>query len=111
MSYISTNWECLKINFPIQIGMSGLEFVGLVIFFWDKTGAAYRAEHANENAEAGAAGAGTREAMKSKVTWLCALFFFAYMGVEGKFILYILSYYPLYAYTDTRGLKSVSVAG
>lgn len=91
--------------------MSGLEFVGLVIFFWDKTGAAYRAEHANENAEAGAAGAGTREAMKSKVTWLCALFFFAYMGVEGKFILYILSYYPLYAYTDTRGLKSVSVAG
>ncbi|KAL7897230.1 MFS general substrate transporter [Trichoderma sp. SZMC 28014] len=66
----------------IMIGMSGLEFVGLVIFFWDKTGAAYRAEHANENAEAGAAGAGTREAIKSKVTWLCALFFFAYMGVE-----------------------------
>ncbi|KAM0460080.1 hypothetical protein ACHAO4_002210 [Trichoderma viride] len=66
----------------IMIGMSGLEFVGLVMFFWDKTGAAYQAEHANENAEAGAAGAGTREAMKSKVTWLCALFFFAYMGVE-----------------------------
>ncbi|EHK40212.1 hypothetical protein TRIATDRAFT_208188 [Trichoderma atroviride IMI 206040] len=66
----------------IMIGMSGLEFVGLVIVFWDKTGAAYQAEHANENAEAGAAGVGTREAMKSKVTWLCALFFFAYMGVE-----------------------------
>ncbi|UKZ90531.1 uncharacterized protein TrAFT101_005543 [Trichoderma asperellum] len=66
----------------IMIGMAGLEFVGLVIFFWDKTGAAYRAEHASENAEAGAPSAGTREAMKSKVTWLCALFFFAYMGVE-----------------------------
>ncbi|RFU73933.1 major facilitator superfamily transporter [Trichoderma arundinaceum] len=66
----------------IMIGMSGLEFVGLVIFFWDKTGAVYRAEHARENADAGTAGAGTREAMKSKVTWLCALFFFAYMGVE-----------------------------
>ncbi|KAL7796678.1 MFS general substrate transporter [Trichoderma ceciliae] len=66
----------------IMIGMSGLELVGLSIVFWDKTGAVYRAEHARENADSGTAGAGTREAMKSKVTWLCALFFFAYMGVE-----------------------------
>lgn len=72
--------------------MAGLEFVGLVIFFWDKTGAAYRAEHASENAEAGAPSAGTREAMKSKVTWLCALFFFAYMGVEGTLALCVLQY-------------------
>lgn len=91
--------------------MSGLEFVGLVMFFWDKTGAVYRAEHANENAEAGAAGAGTREAMKSKVTWLCALFFFAYMGVEGKFNLCILPYDLPHTYTNTRGQKSVSVVG
>lgn len=83
--------------------MSGLEFVGLVIFFWDKTGAAYQAEHANENAEAGAAGAGTREAMKSKVTWLCALFFFAYMGVEGQSNLCILPYYPRHTDTNIRG--------
>ncbi|EHK25069.1 uncharacterized protein TRIVIDRAFT_61788 [Trichoderma virens Gv29-8] len=66
----------------LMIGMSGLEFAGLVMVFWDKTGAVYQEEHAHENADAGAAGAGTREAMKSKVTWLCALFFFAYMGVE-----------------------------
>ncbi|KAK0762929.1 hypothetical protein N5P37_004455 [Trichoderma harzianum] len=66
----------------LMIGMSGLEFAGLVMVFWDKTGAVYREEHARENADAGTAGAGTREAMKSKVTWLCALFFFAYMGVE-----------------------------
>jgi hypothetical protein len=78
------NLRALELTFYLQIGMSGLEFVGLVIFFWDKTGAVYRAEHARENEDAGTAGAGTREAMKSKVTWLCALFFFAYMGVEGK---------------------------
>lgn len=91
--------------------MSGLEFVGLVIFFWDKTGAAYRAEHANENAEAGAAGAGTREAIKSKVTWLCALFFFAYMGVEGEFISCILSLCLLRTHNNTHEQKSASVAG
>lgn len=74
--------------FFIKIGMSGLEFAGLVMVFWDKTGAVYREEHARENADAGTAGAGTREAMKSKVTWLCALFFFAYMGVEGRLRVY-----------------------
>ena len=63
--------------------MSGLELVGLSLFFWKETGAKYRAEHARERAE-GETGAGTREALKSKVTWLCAAFFFAYMGVEGK---------------------------
>lgn len=76
--------------FFMKIGMSGLEFAGLVMVFWDKTGAVYREEHARENADAGTAGAGTREAMKSKVTWLCALFFFAYMGVEGKLYISIL---------------------
>lgn len=60
--------------------MSVIEWIGLTFFFWQKTGAVYRAEHARETAEAG--GAGTREALKSKVTWLCSLFFFAYMGVE-----------------------------
>lgn len=83
--------------------MAGLEFVGLVIFFWDKTGAVYRAEHARENADAGTAGAGTREAMKSKVTWLCALFFFAYMGVEGK-LLDSLFHHHVFILNATRGL-------
>ncbi|GJC87118.1 bypass of stop codon protein 6 [Colletotrichum liriopes] len=63
-----------------MVGASVLEFVGLVITFWPKTGAVYRAEHAHENE--GQGGAGTRVALKSKVTWLCSLFFFAYMGVE-----------------------------
>lgn len=60
--------------------MSVLEWVGLAVTFWHKTGAVYREEHKHES-ESG--GAGTREALKSKVTWLCSLFFFAYMGVEG----------------------------
>lgn len=63
-----------------QIALSVLEWIGLGFFFWRKTGEVYRAEHASD---AGSSGAGTREALKSKVTWLCALFFFAYMGVEG----------------------------
>ncbi|KAM0347380.1 hypothetical protein ACHAPU_004900 [Fusarium lateritium] len=61
------------------MGLGVVEWVGLTIAFWHKTGAAYRVEHANSS---GDNGAGTREALKSRVTWLCALFFFAYMGVE-----------------------------
>ncbi|KAH8779881.1 major facilitator superfamily transporter [Diaporthe sp. PMI_573] len=63
----------------LMIGMSVFEWVGLTITFWQKTGAMYRAEHARENQDGGA---GTRVALKSKVTWLCSLFFFAYLGVE-----------------------------
>lgn len=62
--------------------MSTVEWAGLTIAFWHKTGAVYREEHRNETGST--EGAGTREALKSKVTWLCALFFFAYMGVEGR---------------------------
>ncbi|KFH45604.1 Bypass of stop codon protein-like protein [Hapsidospora chrysogenum ATCC 11550] len=64
----------------VMIGISVLEWVGLAITFWHKTGAVYRDEHKNESESS--EGAGTREALKSKVTWLCSLFFFAYMGVE-----------------------------
>ncbi|KAK2056598.1 major facilitator superfamily transporter [Colletotrichum caudatum] len=63
-----------------MVGASVLELIGLTITFWPKTGAVYRAEHAHENE--GQGGAGTRIALKSKVTWLCSVFFFAYMGVE-----------------------------
>lgn len=61
-----------------QVGIAVVEFIGTSINFWHKTGAVYNAEHAHESS-----GAGTREALKSKVTWLASLFFFAYMGVEG----------------------------
>ncbi|KAJ3498481.1 hypothetical protein NLG97_g1084 [Lecanicillium saksenae] len=64
----------------VMVGMSVIELCGLAFFFWDKTGAVYEAEHKRDNPDA--TGAGTRDAIKSPVTWLCALFFFAYMGVE-----------------------------
>ncbi|OAQ67685.1 major facilitator superfamily transporter [Pochonia chlamydosporia 170] len=63
----------------VMIGISFLELVGLTAAFWDKPGSVYRAEHTNDSESSGA---GTREAIKSKVTWLCAAFFFTYMGVE-----------------------------
>ncbi|KAH8180263.1 major facilitator superfamily protein [Sarocladium implicatum] len=63
----------------IMVGISVLELVGLTTFFWRRTGEVYRAEHKDESESTGA---GTREALKNKVTWLCAVFFFAYMGVE-----------------------------
>ncbi|KAH6692259.1 major facilitator superfamily domain-containing protein [Plectosphaerella plurivora] len=63
----------------IMLGIAALEWVGLSIAFWQQTGAVYRAEHPREE---GAKGAGTKEALKSKVTWLCSSFFFIYMGVE-----------------------------
>ncbi|KPM44537.1 hypothetical protein AK830_g1999 [Neonectria ditissima] len=61
----------------LMVGIAGVELIGLTITFWRMTGAVYQAEHVHESS-----GAGTREALRSKVTWLCALFFFAYMGVE-----------------------------
>lgn len=67
--------------FYIMVGLAVVEWVGLVAAFWRKTGAVYRAEHPREE---GSTGAGTKEALKSKVTWLGAVYFFTYMGVEGK---------------------------
>ncbi|KAJ6788935.1 hypothetical protein PWT90_00146 [Aphanocladium album] len=64
----------------VMVGMSVIELCGLSFFFWDKTGSLYEAEHKRDNPDA--TGSGTRDAIKSPVTWLCALFFFAYMGVE-----------------------------
>ncbi|KAJ9617168.1 hypothetical protein H2200_000889 [Cladophialophora chaetospira] len=60
-------------------GASALEFLGLTVVFWHKTGALYRLEHASDN---NTQGGRTREALKSKITWICSLFFFTYMGVE-----------------------------
>lgn len=62
--------------------MAVLEFVGLTVTFWRRTGAVYREAHKDADEHGGA---GTRVALKSKVTWLCASFLFAYMGIEGEY--------------------------
>ncbi|KIW12094.1 hypothetical protein PV08_09368 [Exophiala spinifera] len=69
----------------VMVGASVLELLGLSTTFWRKTGELYRREHPREtDSPAGASGGGgrTREALKSKITWLCAAFFFIYMGIE-----------------------------
>ncbi|KIW68574.1 hypothetical protein PV04_04512 [Phialophora macrospora] len=63
----------------VMAGASALELVGLTVSFWRKTGKVYRLENPRENE---AKGGRTKEALKSKITWICSLFFFTYMGVE-----------------------------
>ncbi|KAK7888388.1 hypothetical protein LTR67_008734 [Exophiala xenobiotica] len=63
----------------VMIGASVVEFVGLSTTFWRETGEKYRIEHPRET---GATDGRTKEALKSKITWLCAAFFFVYMGIE-----------------------------
>ncbi|XP_044717751.1 major facilitator superfamily transporter [Hirsutella rhossiliensis] len=56
-------------------GMALIELFGLTVVFWNKDGPGYRAEHAHEG--------GTRKALRSVVTWLCALFLFVCMAAEA----------------------------
>ncbi|KAF4463318.1 major facilitator superfamily transporter [Fusarium albosuccineum] len=63
----------------VMVGLSVLEWVGLSICFWRRTGQTYRAEHPRV---AEGNGAGTKEALKNKITWLCACFVCLFMGIE-----------------------------
>jgi hypothetical protein len=64
-----------------MLGAAGVEWVTLMVVYWEKTGDVYRKEHPREDQRKGG---NTREAVKSKITWLCAVFFFTYMGIEGQ---------------------------
>ncbi|RMZ83394.1 hypothetical protein DV737_g1727, partial [Chaetothyriales sp. CBS 132003] len=74
-----------KANLPwwtfylVMAGASVVEFVGLTITFWPMTANVYRTEHPRDPQ---AKGGRTREALRNRVTWLCSLFFFTYLGVE-----------------------------
>ena len=54
--------------------------MGLTAAFWSRTSEVYRAEHARHADDTGSGR--TREALKSKITWICTLFLFTYMGIE-----------------------------
>ncbi|EWZ81103.1 hypothetical protein FOWG_15088 [Fusarium oxysporum f. sp. lycopersici MN25] len=56
--------------FYVMVGISAVEWAGLMLTFWRKTGAVYRAENSAGGEDTGA---GTKEALKSKVTWLVGL--------------------------------------
>jgi fucose permease len=68
----------------VLVGLAVLEWAGLTGLFWEKTGAMYREEHAQEGEREGSTGSGTKQALKSKITWLSAGFIFLFMAVEGK---------------------------
>ncbi|KAH7027946.1 major facilitator superfamily domain-containing protein [Microdochium trichocladiopsis] len=63
----------------IMIGISVLEWAGLSAAFWSKTGEVYRLEHPRTSEGSGSR---TREAVRSKVTWICTAYLFTYMAIE-----------------------------
>jgi fucose permease len=67
----------------LQIGFAALELVTSLHAFWKADGAAFREAHPRTS---DAAGSRLKEACLSlpaaRVTWLCALFFLGYVGVE-----------------------------
>ncbi|CAI6088428.1 unnamed protein product, partial [Clonostachys chloroleuca] len=63
-----------------MVGLSGLEWLGLSISPWRETGKVYQAEHPRRE---DSNGAGTKGALKNKITWLCACFIFLFMGIEA----------------------------
>ncbi|KAH9210752.1 major facilitator superfamily domain-containing protein [Leptodontidium sp. 2 PMI_412] len=63
----------------IMIAVSAVEFFTSSFTFWKQTGAVYEAENPRDpNSNTGR----TRQALKSKVTWLFCFFIFAYVGAE-----------------------------
>jgi fucose permease len=63
-----------------QIAGSVVELLTSSLSFWKQTGAVYQAENPREP---GAKTGRTREALKSQLTWIFALFIFGYVGAEG----------------------------
>ena len=68
---------CLTMS---QIGCASLSLVFLSTAFWDRSGSVYRLE--NPKDESNDEGP-IKEALKNRITWICALYFFAYVGAEG----------------------------
>lgn len=60
--------------------LTGLSVIALMVSattFWSKTGEVYAREHPREIGTSS-----TKMALQNKVTWLCCVFFFVYIGVE-----------------------------
>ncbi|KAL2275604.1 hypothetical protein FJTKL_01682 [Diaporthe vaccinii] len=63
----------------IMFGGAALELATSTATFWTQTGAMYRAEHPPDP---NTPNNRTREALKSKITWIFSGFIFSYMGAE-----------------------------
>jgi len=64
----------------IQVGLGVAELILCIITFRKSTGAVYRAKNPGKHSEEGHSP--TREALRNKITWLCAFFLLFYVGVE-----------------------------
>jgi fucose permease len=70
----------LSPNLPLQVGVAVVELVLSVATFRNATGAVYRAKNPGTHSKEGHSR--TREALRNKITWLCAVFLLFYVGVE-----------------------------
>jgi len=62
-------------------GCATLSLIVLSLTFWDKSGHVYQLENPrdpNNQSEDGR----TKEALKNKITWICAVYFLTYVGAE-----------------------------
>ena len=67
----------------IMIGLAAIELAVSVAAFWTANAAAFRASRPSEATHRNNEGiAGTKDALKSKVTWICAWFLLFYVGIE-----------------------------
>jgi len=63
------------------IGGSAMELTTSGLLFWPENGDRFRTNNPRTSSSGHSR---TTEAIKNRVTWVLALFLFAYMGVEGK---------------------------
>ena len=63
----------------IMIGISVIELVVTVTAFWEVNGKKFRDDHPRANDEKGGR---TKEALRNRVVWICAIFLFIYVGIE-----------------------------
>ena len=66
---------------PLKTGCATISLLSLSLAFWHKDSSAYQDETRNES---GSHNGSTREALKLRVTWIGALYFFVYFGAQSK---------------------------
>ena len=64
----------------IMVGVVTFELIAGTAAFWRATGSEYRELNRTEGYDKGM----TTLALKKKVTWICSVFFLAYVGTEGQ---------------------------
>ncbi|KAL9107294.1 MAG: hypothetical protein Q9187_008445 [Circinaria calcarea] len=63
----------------IMVGLSVVELIAAATAFWRETGRKFRDEHPRTS---GKTGGRTKEALGSRITWICSVFLLIYVGIE-----------------------------